>query len=73
MLTRFLQYSLERGKKIRVMLSENGALRARNILVIAYDETSVSCLVAGRKTALVLPLDAVLSASYARGDDGSDE
>ena len=68
MVRRFLAYSLAHNKPVKVLLADN--LKYRNIIVIALGEDEVSFLTAGRRTPATLPLRDILSASYARGDDG---
>lgn len=73
MVERFLKYSLEREKKICVVLmQEDGALRRVNLLVTAVDEDGAGfcARLPSRKTATHFALGDVLTASYARGDQG---
>lgn len=68
MLERFLRYSLEHGRPVKVLFAET--LKYQNITVIALEGENVSFLTARKKQPQTLPLSAFLSASYARGDDG---
>ena len=68
MLERFLRYSLEHNRPVRVLRSDT--LKFQNITVIALEDDRVSFLTARCKTPETLPLSAFLSASYARGDQG---
>ena len=68
MLERFLRYSLDHNRPIRVLRADTMAFQ--NITVLALREDQVSFLTARRKTPETLPLSAFLSASYARGDQG---
>lgn len=68
MLERFLLYSLDHNRPIRVVDAET--LKCCNITVIALAGGQVSFLTARRKTPETRPISAFLSASYARGDDG---
>ncbi len=68
MVRRFLSYSLAHNKPVKVFLADE--MKYRNITVIDLSEDQVACLMAGRKKPLVLPISRILSAAYARGDDG---
>ena len=68
MVRRFLLYSLNHNCPVKVLLADT--LKYQNIRVVALEENTVSFRTAGRKKPVTLPLDAILSASYARGDDG---
>lgn len=73
MVERFLTYSLERGRKIQaVLLDETGAMTRRNLLVTAIDEDGMgfSARLPGRKRETHYALSQVLTAAYARGDQG---
>lgn len=69
---RFLEYSLRHGRKVRVILTDGEkGLTVKNILVCGLTRDSVSYLsAANKKKPVTIPLNRVLSASYARGDDG---
>jgi len=68
MVRRFLQYSLEHNRPVRVLFAD--AMKYKNITVVLLEEDTVSYLTAGRKTPLTAQVGDILSASYARGDDG---
>lgn len=73
MVDRFLTYSLERGRKIQVVLmDEAGAMTRRNLLVTAIDEDGrgFSARLPGRRRETHFSLSQVLTAAYARGDQG---
>ena len=73
MVKRFLTYSLERGRKIQaVLLDETGTMTRRNLLVTAIDEDGLgfSARLPGRKRETHYALSQVLTAAYARGDQG---
>ncbi len=71
MTRRFLQYSLERGRKIAVVLMAGGAMKKTNLTVTAMDDAGFDALLPGRKRAVHFAFDDVLTATYARGDDGN--
>lgn len=76
MVERFLRYSLERQKKIRaVLLEEDGGLRRANLLVTSIDGDAQGffAVASGKKKPAHYALSAVLSAGYARGDQGEIE
>lgn len=68
MLERFLQYSLDNNRKIRVVMADT--LKIKNITVIALSDTEASYLTASAKKPVTVSKAAFLSASYARGDKG---
>ena len=73
MIDRFLTYSLERGRKIQVVLmDEAGTMTRRNLLVTAIDEDGqgFSARLPGRRRETHFSLSQVLTAAYARGDQG---
>lgn len=68
MVKRFLLYSLAHNRPVKVLLADT--MKYKNITVLTLDENEVGYLAAGRKKPQLMPLDQILSASYARGDDG---
>lgn len=68
MVKRFLAYSLAHNRPIRVWMADT--MKCKNITVIGMEENQISFLAAGRKKPSVISMDRILSASYARGDDG---
>lgn len=71
-MTRFLRYSLERERKIRMMLMLRGELKQRTVRVLAYDDETVTLLIGTRKEPDTVPLADILSCDYTRGDSGED-
>lgn len=73
MIGRFLKYSLERETKICVVLLQNGAMKKTNLRVTAIDGDGAgfSALLPGRKKETHFLLADVLTAAYARGDQGA--
>ena len=70
MVKRFLRYSLENQKKIRIALLEGGAMRTLSVRVVSVGEDSFEALLPRRRTPQTIFLSDVLSAGYARGDEG---
>ena len=73
MVERFLTYSLERGRRIQVVLmDEAGAMTRRNLLVTAIDADGrgFTARLPGRRRETHLCTADVLTAAYARGDQG---
>ena len=72
MIDRFLVYSLERGRKISAVLTVNGAMVKKNLLVTAIDADGqgFTALLSGRKREMHLSAKDVLTCAYARGDQG---
>ena len=72
----FFEYSLRRGKPIRLMLeSEEGKLEYATVRVLRWDEKELTCLPnrANASKEKIYLRDRIYSASYARGDRGEDE
>lgn len=67
---RFLKYSLERKRKICVVLMQDGQMRRTNLLVTALEDGGFRARLSGHKGETVIALCDVLTASYARGDQG---
>lgn len=72
MIGRFLRYSLERETKICVVLLRDGAMKKTNLRVTAIEQDGAGfmALLPGRKRAMHIAMDEVLTATYARGDQG---
>lgn len=70
MIERFLRYSLERERKICVVLMTDGGIRKTNLRVTAIDGEGFLALLPGRKKETRFALCDVLTAAYARGDQG---
>ncbi len=68
MVRRFLLYSLRHGRPVRALFADT--MKFQNIRVDSLEQDQVTFRTAGRKKAVTVPLSAILSASYARGDDG---
>ena len=72
MVERFLTYSLQNGKKIAVVLMEDGVLRRVNLRVVSVDAGRgvFTALLSGKRRAREIALSDALTADYARGDHG---
>ena len=72
MVERFLRYSLERGRKSCVVLLGGGAMKKTNLQVTSLDADGkgFTARLPGRKRDVHLNLSDVLTAAYARGDQG---
>ncbi len=70
MVERFLRYSLENEKKIRIALLEGGAVRTLSIQVVSIDGDAFLARVPRKRAPQAFRLADVLSAGYARGDEG---
>ena len=68
MVRRFLLYSLRHGCPVKALFADT--MKYQNIRVDSLEEDIVIYRTAGRKSPLTAPLSAILSVSYARGDDG---
>ncbi len=71
MLEQFLHYSLAHGRPIRVITLTDSGMKALTITVLSVEDTHISCRIGRRAKPVNLDLAAILSAAYARGDDGS--
>lgn len=71
-MNRFLRYSQEKGRKIRMMLMLNGQLAQKTALVLSYNEQTAVLQLGQRKQPVAVPLSDILSCDYARGDSGED-
>lgn len=68
---RFLRYSLRWNCPIKLVYLEEGQIKSGNITVIELMEDAFVYVSSRRKTArMTLEFSDVLSAGYARGDDG---
>ena len=70
MIDRFLRYSLEHGRKIALMIQDEKGIRRVNIIVTGMDAGTVYYVTARSRTEKALERGCILSAAYARGDDG---
>ena len=68
MIRRFLEYSLAHNRPVKALFADT--MKYKNITVVLLEGNRVSYLTAGRKTPVTVDMDQLLSASYARGDDG---
>ena len=70
MVERFLRYSLERECKICVVLMQQGQMKKVNLRVTSIGEDGFTAVLAGKKREVRIAEDDVLTAAYARGDQG---
>lgn len=70
MVERFLRYSLERERKICVVLLDGGEMKRTNLRVTAIDSDGFTARLPGRKREVRFAMQDVLTAAYARGDQG---
>ena len=68
---RFLKYSLERNCKICVVLMQAGQMKTVNLRVTAIGEDGFDAVFSGRKRPVHVRMEDVLTAAYARGDQGA--
>lgn len=70
---RFLQYSLERGRAIRLIYQEeNGRMRQVSAQVTALRGDAVSFVTLRPRQEITLPVSHLLSADYRKGDEGQE-
>ena len=63
---------MEKGRRIRAVLLTDGAMQQKTMLVLERTDAGVTVLLGAKKQPVTLPLDAILSCDYARGDHGED-
>ncbi len=71
-MTRFLQYAMERGRKIRALFLMDGAMVQKTVRVLAFDDERVTFLIGAGKKPVVIPRNDLLGCDYARGDHGEE-
>ncbi len=69
---RFLRYSLEKGRKIRVMLLLDGQMTQKTATVTALGQSAATLRFGAKKEPVTVPLQDILSCDYARGDHGEE-
>ena len=70
MTERFLRYSLERECKICVVMMQQGQMKKLNLRVTSIGEDGFTAIPAGKKKEGRIDREDVLTAAYARGDQG---
>ena len=70
MIERFLLYSLEHHRKILLMVMDEKGIRRLNVTVTNIGDEAVEYVSGKTEKRKSIPLGDILSASYARGDDG---
>lgn len=71
MVKRFLAYSLRYGRPIKAVWLEAGQMASGNLTVTALSEDRFSYITSrSKKTPREMAIEDLLSAAYARGDDG---
>ncbi len=70
MLERFLRYSLERAQKISMIAEIDGIMKKMTVTVVRMDENEVTYVTSRSAKERTLDRANILSASYARGDEG---
>ncbi len=71
---RFLRYSLQHGKPIRLIVQEaDGQLRQYRAVVTGLEGAEITALCKRPKTELHLRAEQILSADYIPGDEGAGE
>ena len=70
MIERFLLYSLEHHRKILLMVMDEKGIRRLNVTVTNIGDEAVEYVSGKSEKRKSIPLGDILSASYARGDDG---
>ncbi|GEM_PF-465647 len=68
MVKRFLAYSLAHGRPVKALFAAD--MKYRNITVTGLTDQEVIYTAAGKKSPRTAPIGDILSAGYARGDDG---
>ena len=68
MVRRFLLYSLHHDCPVKALFADT--MQYKNIRVMALEGDEVTYRLSGRKNPVTSSIDAFLTVSYARGDDG---
>lgn len=70
---RFLRYSLERGRAIRLIYQEeDGRMRQVSAQVTTIQDGEVSLITLRPRREVTLPMERLLSADYRKGDEGQE-
>lgn len=70
---RFLRYSLERGRAIRLIYQEeDGRMRQVNAQVTTIQNGEVSLITLRPRREIILPMERLLSTDYRKGDEGQE-
>lgn len=69
---RFLRYSLQKSRKIRLVLMLDGGMVQKTAAVLALEGDRATLLLSGKKTPVTVPMTDILSCDYARGDHGEE-
>ena len=68
---RFLRYSREHDRAIRLIVTmPDGRMRQVNAVVLAYNEREAQLYILRPPQKVTIPLENILSADYAKGDEG---
>ena len=70
MVERFLRYSLEHGRAITLIVQDEKCLKKTNLTVVRLEDDTVYYITARSAKEKPLKRECILSAAYARGDDG---
>ena len=69
---RLLRFSFEHARVIRLMYAEdNGRLKQVNATVVSYDDDHVDFITTRSPRTMTIPMGALLSVDFKRGDDGT--
>ena len=69
---RFLRSSLEKERRIRAVLMLEGKLVQKPVTVLALEGGQVTLRLSAKRAPITVPLDAIYSCDYARGDHGEE-
>lgn len=70
MLDRFFRYSLERAQKIAIIAEIDGVMKKMTVTIVRLDENEIAYVTSRSSKERTLNRADILSASYARGDEG---
>ncbi len=71
MTDRFLRYSLEHNRRILLIVQDDaGRIKRINLTVRHMNDDTVYYTVGKSTREIIIPRSSILSASYARGDEG---
>lgn len=72
-MNRFLKYSLEKQRRIRMMLTLDDVLCQKSVTVLSLTDAQATLRLSAKKAPVTVNLSDILSCDYARGDHGEED
>ena len=70
MIDRFLLYSFEHRRRIALMVMDEKGVRRMNVTVVSIGDEAIEYVTSRSDKRKSIAINDILSAAYARGDDG---